>query len=104
MHYGVHGKYMMGMKDSKMSPYFVGGAGLYNVKAEVTDPNPALEYKSSDTKFGVRGGLGVNMMVGQSWGIGVQADYNDVFTSGSSSQFVGISGGVHFNLTPASHQ
>ena len=104
MHYGVHGKYMLGTQGSKMMPYMVAGMGLYNVKFEVTDPTPALESKSSDTKFGLRGGLGMNMMVGQSWGIGVQADYNDVFTSGSSSQFVGISGGLHFMLSPSSHQ
>ena len=104
MHYGAHAKYMMGSSNSKMMPYLVGGAGLYNIKFEVTDPNPALEAKSSDTKFGVRGGVGVNMMVGQSWGIGVQADYNDVFTDGGSSQFVGLSAGLHFMLSPSSSQ
>jgi len=104
MHYGAHAKYMLGQSNSKMMPYLVGGAGLYNIKFEVTDPNPALEAKSSDTKFGVRGGLGMNMMVGQSWGIGVQADYNDVFTDGGSSQFVGLSAGLHFMLSPSSSQ
>ena len=104
MHYGVHGKYMLGMKDSKMMPYMVGGMGLYNVKTEVTPPSPAPASKASETKFGIRGGAGVNMMVGQNWGIGLQADYNDIFTSGSSAQYVGISAGLHFNLAPASHQ
>jgi opacity protein-like surface antigen len=104
MHYGVHGKYMMGMKDSKMMPYFVGGVGLYNVKEEVTPPSPQPVQKFSDTKFGVRGGVGVNMMVGQTWGIGVQGDYNDIFTSGGSTKYIGLSAGLHFNLTPASHQ
>jgi outer membrane protein W len=104
MHYGAHAKYMLGSSSSKMMPYLVGGAGLYNIKAEVTDPDPLLESEFSDTKFGVRGGIGVNMMVGQSWGIGVQADYNDVFTDGGSSQFVGLSAGLHWNLASGSSQ
>jgi hypothetical protein len=38
MHYGVHAKYMMSTKESKMTPYLVGGLGLYNVKVQVTPP------------------------------------------------------------------
>jgi len=103
LHYGVHAKYMMSTKGTKMTPYMVGGAGLYNVKVEVTPPG-GPDISDSETKLGIRGGLGLNWMMGQNWGLGFQADYNDVFTSDQSSQYIGLSGGLHFNLTPSSHQ
>jgi outer membrane protein W len=98
MHYGVHGKYMLGSAGSKMMPYMVAGAGLYNSKLDNAGPS------TSSTDFGLRAGLGMNLMMGPKWGLGFQADYNDVMTEGSSSQFVGISGGLHFMLTPSSSQ
>jgi opacity protein-like surface antigen len=102
MHYGAHAKYMMSTKEgNKFTPYLVGGAGLYHVKAEVTPPGgPTAD--NSESKFGVRGGIGANIMVGPRWGLGVQGDYNDIFTSGSSTQYIGVSGGLHFMLQPGS--
>jgi hypothetical protein len=35
-------------------------------------------------------------------GLGFQADYNDVMTDVKSSQFIGLSAGLHFNLSPSS--
>jgi len=100
-HYGVHGKYMMSNKEaSKVMPYLVGGVGLYHIKASIT--NSGTSFDASENKFGFRGGIGSNFMVGPNWGLGVQADYNDVLTSGSSTQYLGVAGGVHFNLTPSS--
>lgn len=96
MHYGVHGKYMLGKADSKMMPYMVAGAGLYNLKVD----NGVVS--DSVTKFGLRGGLGANYMMGPRWGLGFQADYNDVMTEGSSSQYIGVSGGLHFILSSGS--
>jgi|SRR5678816_788092 len=101
MHYGVHGKYFLGQSSSKMMPYMVAGLGLYNAKFEVTPPG-GPDISESETKFGLRGGLGMNMMMGPRWGLGFQADYNDVMTSDTSSQYIGISGGLHFMLSPAS--
>jgi len=103
VHYGAHVKYMLGTKGSKAIPYMVGGGGLYNAKFGITPPG-GPEVSDSETKFGLRGGVGANFMVGTSWGIGVQADFHDVMTSGQSSQFIGLAAGLHFNLTPASHQ
>jgi len=102
MHYGAHVKYMLSTKsESKFTPYLVGGAGLYNVKAEITPPGgPTAD--NSETKFGVRGGIGANIMMGQRWGIGLQGDFNDVMTSGDSSQYIGVSAGLHWMLTPSS--
>lgn len=102
MHYGVHGKYMMSTKEgNKFTPYLVGGAGIYHIKAEITPPGgPTAD--DSESKFGVRGGVGANIMMGQRWGLGVQGDFNDVFTSGDSSQYIGISAGLHWMLEPSS--
>ena len=103
MHYGVHGKYMLSKSDSKMMPYMVAGAGLYHIKSSAT-PAGGTEVSASETKFGLRGGLGLNMMFSPKMGLGFQADYNDVMTSGSSTQFLGLSAGLHFVLTPSSSQ
>ncbi len=101
MHYGLHGKYMLSNDNSKMVPYMVAGAGLYNAKRSTT---PTDGFDGSETKFGLRGGLGMNIMMSQKMGIGLQADYNDIMTSGSSTQFLGLSAGLHFMLTPSSSQ
>jgi opacity protein-like surface antigen len=111
VHYGVHGKLMLSASsDSKVTPYVIGGVGLYNAKFEIT-PSGGPDISDSDTRFGVRGGLGANFMVGNTWGIGVQVDYNDLFfnnrgyqTSGAAVKvdYVGISGGLHFVLSPSS--
>jgi len=96
-HYGAHAKYMMSTKEgNKMTPYLVGGAGLYHAKVSVT--NSGVTSSASENKFGIRGGLGLNWMMSQKMGLGFQADYNDIFTSGSSTQFVGVSGGLHWML------
>jgi hypothetical protein len=102
MHYGAHAKYMMSTKEgSKMTPYLVGGAGLYHLKVAVTPPGgPTVD--DSVNKFGLRGGVGLNWMMSPKMGLGFQADYNDVMTSGSSTQFLGVSGGLHWTL-PSSH-
>ncbi len=39
-------------------PYLIGGLGVYNMKATVGD------VSGSDTKFGLNGGLGVDVGVG----------------------------------------
>lgn len=100
-HYGAHAKYMLSTKeDNKMTPYLVGGGGLYHLKGEIK--NAGATYSSSENKFGLRGGVGLNMMISPKMGLGFQADYNDVMTSGKSTQFVGITGGLHWNIMPGS--
>jgi outer membrane protein W len=100
-HFGAHAKYMMSTKEgNKMTPYLVGGAGMYHGKASITSSGVTVD--SSENKFGMRGGIGLNWMMSAKMGLGFQADYNDVLTSGSSTQFVGISGGLHWMLSPAS--
>ena len=96
-HYGAHAKYMMSSKEgTKMTPYLVGGAGLYHIKESIT--NSGVSIDTSVNKFGIRGGLGLNWMMSPKMGLGFQADYNDIFTEGGSSQFIGVSGGLHWAL------
>jgi len=83
MHYGAHAKYMMSTKTgNRMTPYLVGGGGLYHIKEEIS--NSGVTVSASDNKFGLRGGVGLNWMLGPKMGLGFQADYNDIFTSGGS--------------------
>jgi outer membrane autotransporter protein len=89
--------YMMSNKEgNKMTPYLIGGAGVYHGKASITESNVTVD--TSENKFGIRGGVGLNWMMSQKMGLGFQADYNDVFTSGSKTQFLGVSGGLHWTL------
>lgn len=100
-HYGAHAKFMMSKgSENKFMPYLVGGGGLYHLKLDNVTPTPGVD--DSATKFGIRGGIGANVMMGPRWGLGFQGDYNDIFTSGSSTQFIGVSGGLHFMLQPGS--
>jgi outer membrane autotransporter protein len=100
-HYGVHAKYMMSTKEgAKVAPYLVGGGGLYHIKESITNSGTSVD--TSENKFGLRGGIGMNWMMSEKMGLGFQADYNDVMTSGSSTQFIGLSAGLHWMLTPAS--
>ena len=103
MRYGVHGTYMLGAAGSKTMPYFVAGVGMYNNKFQVTPPG-GPESSASNTDFGLRGGVGMNIMMSEKMGIGLQADYNDVMTEGTSSQYIGLSAGLHFMLSPGSAQ
>ncbi len=103
MSYGVHGKYMLGSPGSKTMPYLVAGMGMYNSKIKVTPANPSFPEESS-TDFGLRGGMGLNMMMGPKMGLGFQADLNSVMTEGDSSNFIGLSAGLHWNLTPSASQ
>jgi hypothetical protein len=101
MRYGVHGKYMLGAAGSKTMPYLVAGVGFYNSKFKITPPG-GPEGEASSTDFGLRGGMGLNMMMGPKMGLGFQADFNDVMTEDSSSQFIGLSAGLHWMFGPSS--
>src|SRR5262245_39744690 len=101
-HYGAHLKYMLSTKEgNKMIPYLVGGGGLYHAKQSITN-SVVSASPPSETKFGLRGGVGLNLMMSPKMGLGFQADYNDIFTDGGSTQYIGVSGGLHFVLTPSS--
>ena len=93
--FGVTGNLIIGTPATPGSvrPYFIGGAGIYNVKAEAKVANSTVS--SSDTKFGLNVGAGLDLPLS---GIAAfaEARYHIVFTDGGNTAFVPIVVGVRF--------
>src|SRR5262245_28649127 len=77
---GAHGHWMVPVgQGGKFSPYVTAGLGLYSLKDEYESPTNS--DKLSQTAFGLRAGLGCDYWVGPKLGLGIDANYNDTFTS-----------------------
>ena len=89
----VNGMFFVGT--GALRPYLLGGVGVYNLRGsfDFTPINPTRS--SSETHFGVNGGLGLDFQLG---GVAtfVEARYNSVFTDGPNTNFVPVSVGVRF--------
>lgn len=97
---GAHLKYMFSTAEgSSMTPYVVVGAGLYNGKEKQESSDPLFNGESSDTKFGVRGGLGFGYKAGESVRVGLEGTFHHIATEGSSTQFVGLQAGVSVSMS-----
>jgi len=68
-------------------PYLIGGGGYYGLKDEGTN--------ASVNKFGINGGIGA-MFPLSGLNTYVEARIHDVFTDGSSTQFVPVTFGILF--------
>jgi opacity protein-like surface antigen len=80
-----------------MRPYFIGGAGVYNLKLSSSSLNASSD---SETKFGLNGGAGLDLALS---GINVfaEARYHHVFskddaTGANNTAFVPLVVGVRF--------
>jgi opacity protein-like surface antigen len=76
--------------ESKFHPYIIAGAGVYNFKANFEDFDD-----DSETKFGINAGAGFNMGMGSA-SIFLEGRFHNVFTEGSSTNFVPVTLGVRF--------
>lgn len=74
-------------------PYLLAGAGVYTHKLHGADVPAA--GSASETEFGVSGGLGLNLAVGQV-GIFAEGRFHNVFTTGSDLQYIPVTVGVRF--------
>ena len=75
---------------SRLHPYLIGGVGVYNSKVTGTGAPTG-----STTDLGVNGGAGFNIAAGAA-SVFVEGRFHDVFTSGSSTQFVPLTVGLRF--------
>lgn len=100
---GAHLKYMFPMaSESSMSPYVVGGLGIYNMKSKVESTNALFTGDVSESKFGARGGLGFMYKTSEKVGIGVEGNFHWINTDITSTQFIGVQAGVTIGMgTPA---
>lgn len=100
---GAHAKYMFPMaSESSVSPYVIGGAGIYNIKSKLESTNTLFTGDVSESKFGARGGLGLLYKTSEKVGIGVEGAFHWINTDVTSTQFVSIQAGVTIGMgTPA---
>ncbi|MGE5176721.1 MAG: outer membrane beta-barrel protein [Hyphomicrobiales bacterium] len=85
LHYGANLKYIVA-PEQNTHPYFTIGGGLYNFKA--TLETGGVSASDSNTDGGINGGVGVLFDVGAKSHLALQGQYHDIFTSGSSTQYV----------------
>lgn len=77
-------------EESKFHPYLIAGVGAYNFKADVEGVDNA-----SNTEIGINAGAGFNMMAGGA-SVFIEARFHNIFSEGSSTNYVPISVGVKF--------
>ena len=80
-------------EDSQFRPYLIGGVGLYNTKLVGGDDVAGPGEGNTATDFGLNGGAGFDIKAG---GIGLflEGRFHNVFSDGSSTNFIPITLGV----------
>lgn len=76
-----------------ISPYIIGGVGMYNGKFGGDDVPDGVE---SETDIGVNIGAGVSMGLVGMGGVFAEARLHNVFSEGESMRFVPVSIGIRF--------
>jgi opacity protein-like surface antigen len=84
---------------SMVGPNFFaqGGAGIYNVSADVED-SIFGEVSESNSEFGFNLGAGVGFPVGPSTRMNVQGQYHSVATEGESTNYLAFRAGIGIGL------
>jgi opacity protein-like surface antigen len=86
----VTGNLVYSIPSETVSPYLIGGVGVYNLKADI----PGFTT-GSDNKFGWNIGGGIKLPL-SGFDTFLEARYNRVLTDGNSSQFIPITFGLMF--------
>ncbi len=101
---GAHARYLFPMaSESSISPYILGGLGVYNVKEKQESTNAAYNGDESSSKFGVRGGLGLMYKTSEKVGIGLEGAFHwintkDDATGQTATQFIGLQAAVSIGM------
>ena len=108
MPFGVHGKWLPPMQDSKFTPFVQLGVGFYRVqdKAEVTAADATIarawdlvSFDETENKIGINGGAGVDYAVSPAFKVGIFATMHDIMTKGKATQL--FSAGVNLTFSTA---
>ncbi len=91
MQYGVFGKYMFKMQNDKVAPYVTAGLGFYNGKVSVSGGS-----SGSSTDMGINGGVGAMFSVSPTASVFVEGAYHNIFSEGSSTNYIAATAGVAF--------
>ena len=74
-----------------MTPYLIGGAGIYGNKLDIRDGNDT----NTETNFGLNGGIGASFPL-SGFNAFIEARYHHIFTDVSATQFIPVTFGVSF--------
>lgn len=77
---------------STFHPYLIGGVGIYNFGL-TGDDAPDVD---GNTEFGINAGAGFNFAAGSSLNLFVEGRFHNVFTEGSSTNFIPLTVGLRF--------
>jgi Outer membrane protein beta-barrel domain len=78
--------------ESTFHPYLIGGGGVYDLKPTGDD---VIGDPGSETEFGVNVGAGFDISAGGA-SLFLEGRFHNVFTEGSSTQFIPINVGIRF--------
>ena len=78
------------LQGTGITPYLIGGAGVYNLKLDVDGDDP-----DSENKFGVNGGIGAAFPL-SGFNTFVEARFHHVFSEGQATQFIPVTFGISF--------
>lgn len=79
-----------------VEPYVIAGLGAYTQELDLEVSG--FVVKVSETDFGIHGGAGINFPVSPKVGILAEADFHNIFSKGSSTNFVNVKAGVRLLL------
>jgi hypothetical protein len=86
---GANANLVYHLPGTGISPYLIGGGGIYNMKIDVDggdDPD-------SENKFGVNGGIGASFPL-SGFSTFIEARYHHVFTDNKATQFIPVTFGI----------
>ena len=86
---GANANLVYNLAGTGMTPYLIGGGGIYNVKLDIDDG----DSPDSDNKFGVNGGIGAAFPL-SGFSAFIEARYHHIFTDNSSTQFIPVTFGI----------
>ena len=89
---GANANAIIAMPAMVASPYLIGGVGMYNSKIDSDDPDFDLD---GTTDFGINVGIGTKFNL-SGFGTFAEIRYHNIFTDGSSTQFLPITFGIMF--------
>ena len=88
---GANANLTYNLPGTGISPYLIGGAGVYNMKLDFEgDDDP-----ESTTKFGLNGGIGAAFPL-SGFTTFIEARFHHVFTESSATQFIPVTFGIAF--------
>jgi hypothetical protein len=86
---GANANLVYHLPGTGISPYLIGGGGIYNLKLDIDDG----DSPDSDNKFGVNGGIGAAFPL-SGFSTFIEARFHHVFTDNKATQFIPVTFGI----------